>query len=83
MTKYLIKYLISFTNSSLKNKSLHKNKINFQMSEMNLSGLLYSLPSTDPYCSPEYVPVPLTSVNIRAKVVNFITEVSFVFCETS
>merc|ERR1711892_329142 len=49
--------------------------IRHQMSEMNLSGLLYSLPSTDLYCSPEYVPVPLTSVNIRAKVVNFITEV--------
>jgi len=49
--------------------------VNSKMSDMNLSGLLYSLPSTDPYSSPEYVPVPLTSVNIRAKVVNFITEV--------
>jgi hypothetical protein len=45
------------------------------MSEINLTGLLYSLPNSEAY-EPQYVPVPLTSVKIQAKVVNFITEVS-------
>ena len=45
------------------------------MSEINLTGLLYSLPNSEAY-EPQYVPVPLTSVKILAKVVNFITEVS-------
>eukprot|EP00090_Calanus_glacialis_P005452 TRINITY_DN14219_c0_g1_i3.p1 TRINITY_DN14219_c0_g1~~TRINITY_DN14219_c0_g1_i3.p1 ORF type:complete len:804 (+),score=256.05 TRINITY_DN14219_c0_g1_i3:133-2544(+) len=44
------------------------------MSEMNLTGLLYSLPNSEPY-EQQYVPVPLISVKILAKVVNFITEV--------
>ena len=46
------------------------------MSEINLTGLLYSLPISDPYDNPEYIPVPLTGVKIQAKVINFITEVT-------
>ena len=40
-----------------------------------MAGLLYSLPSTDPYNPPEYVPVPLTGVRIHVRVVNFIAQV--------
>ena len=41
-----------------------------------MSGLLYSLPSVDDYARPAFIPVPLTRVEIRARVVNFISEVS-------
>ena len=42
------------------------------MPEMNLSGLLYSL---DEDTRPAFIPVPLTRVETRVRVVNFISEV--------
>ena len=42
------------------------------MPEMNLSGLLYSL---DKDTGPAFIPVPLTRVETRVRVINFISEV--------
>ena len=46
------------------------------MPETSMTGLLYSLPITNPYDIPECVPVPLTGVRINVRVVNFIAQVS-------
>jgi len=43
-----------------------------------MSGLLYSLPPVDDYTRPTFIPVPLTRVEIRARVVNFISEVEVI-----
>jgi len=48
------------------------------MPEMNLSGLLYSLPPLDEYTRPAFIPVPLTRVETRVRVVNFISEVEVI-----
>ena len=45
------------------------------MHEMSISGLLHSLPTTNPYQPPDYVPVPLTGVRVNVSVVNFIAQV--------
>ena len=45
------------------------------MASLDLSGLFYYLPNTNQSGAATFVPVPLIRVNIRARVVNFISEV--------
>ena len=47
------------------------------MSEIPIAGLLVPLPMPNAYSAQEYVPVPLTGVQVKVQVVNFVAQVSY------
>ena len=47
------------------------------MSEIPIAGLLVPLPKPNAYSAQEYVPVPLTGVQVKVQVVNFVAQVSY------
>ena len=47
------------------------------MPDIQRVGLLAPLPRQNVYAAQEYVPVPLTGVQLRVQVVNFVSQVSF------
>ena len=47
------------------------------MPDIAIAGLFAPLPRTNDYAAQDYVPVPLTGVQIRVQVVNFIAKVSY------
>ena len=47
------------------------------MSEIPMAGLLVPLPMPNAYSAQEYVPVPLTGVQVKVQVVNFVAQVSY------
>eukprot|EP00092_Neocalanus_flemingeri_P030787 GFUD01033440.1.p1 GENE.GFUD01033440.1~~GFUD01033440.1.p1 ORF type:complete len:808 (-),score=279.18 GFUD01033440.1:316-2739(-) len=49
-----------------------------KMPEITMAGLLYSLPTTNTYEPPVFVPVPLTSVQVHVRVLNFIAQVELI-----
>ena len=42
-----------------------------------MAGLLVPLPMPNAYSAQEYVPVPLTGVQVKVQVVNFVAQVSY------
>ena len=49
----------------------------FQMSEIPMAGLLVPLLMPNAYSAQEYVPVPLTGVQVKVQVVNFVAQLSY------
>ena len=48
------------------------------MPEIQRVGLLAPLPRQNVYAEQEYVPVPLTGVQLKVQVVNFVAQVSYI-----
>ena len=47
------------------------------MPDIAIAGLFAPLPRPNAYAAQEYVPVPLTGVQLRVQVVNFVAQVSY------